>query len=50
MYKLREVFTVHIMNITTKALKFMSEDQFDVDKGPNMKIQFKRAFQMPIFR
>ena len=50
MYKLREVFTVLKMNIDTKASKFISEDQFDVRKGPNLKMQFKRAFQMPIFR
>ena len=43
MYKLREVFTVLKMNITTEASKFISEDQFDVRKCPNLKMQLKRA-------
>ena len=43
-YFLREVFTVLKMSITTKASKFMSKEQFDVKKGPNLKMQFKRAF------
>ena len=50
MYKLREVFTVLRMNIMTEASKFMSEDQFDVKKGPNLKMQFKHAFQMHVIR
>ena len=41
MYKLREFLK---MNVTTEASKFMSEDQFDVRKGPNLKMQFKHAF------
>ena len=49
MYKLREVFTVLKMNVMTEAVKVMSQDQFDVSKGPNLKMQFKRAFQRPIF-
>ena len=44
MYKLREVFTVLKMDIMTEASKLMSEDQFDVRKGPNLKMQFKHAF------
>ena len=44
MDNLREVFSVLKMNITTKASKFMSEDQFDVRKGQNLKMQFQRAF------
>ena len=44
MYKLREVFTALKMNIMTEASKLMSEDQFDVRKGPNLKMQFKHAF------
>ena len=43
MYELREVFTALKMNVMTEALKLMSEDQFDVRKGPNLKMQFKRA-------
>ena len=44
MYKLREVFTVSTLNITIEALKFMSEDQFDVRRGPNLKLQFLCTF------
>ena len=44
MYKLSEVFTNLKMNITTEASKFMCEDKVDVRKGPNLKMQFKRAF------
>ena len=44
MYKLRTVFTALKMNIMTEASKLMSEDQFDVRKGPNLKMQFKHAF------
>ena len=44
MYKLREVFTTLKMNIMTEASKLMSEDQFDVRKGPNLKMHFKHAF------
>ena len=44
MRKWRKVFTVLKINITTEARKLMSEDQFDVRKGPNLKMQFKRAF------
>ena len=44
MYQLREVFTALKMNIMAEALKLMSEDQFDVRKGPNLKMQFKHAF------
>ena len=43
-YKLREILTVLKMNITTEASKLMYEDQFDVRKGPNLKMQFKHAF------
>ena len=39
MYKLIEVFTVHKVNITTEASEIMSKDQFDVRKGPNLKIE-----------
>ena len=35
-YVLREVFTVLIMNVMTEAVKVMSQDQFDVSKGPNL--------------
>ena len=44
MDKLREVFTALTMNIMTEASKLMSEDQFNVRKGPNLKMQFKHAF------
>ena len=44
MYKLREVFTALKINTMTKASKLMSGDQFDVRKGPNLKMQFKHAF------
>ena len=44
MYKLRKVFIALKMNITTEASKLMNEDQFDVRKGPNLKMQFKHAF------
>ena len=44
LYKLREVFSNLKMNITTEASKFISVDQFDVGKGPNLKMQFKRAY------
>ena len=36
MYSL--VFTVLKMSITTEASKFMSKEQFDVRKDPNLKI------------
>ena len=41
MYNLREVFTILKRSITTEALKCMSKEQFDVRKGPNLKMQFK---------
>ena len=44
MYNLREVCTVFKMNITIEASKFMSDNQFNVRKGPHLKFQFKRAF------
>ena len=44
MYKLREVFTALKMNIMTEASKLMSEDQFDVRKGLNLKMHFIHAF------
>ena len=44
MFKLREVLSILKMNIMTEASKLMSEDQFDVRKGPNLKMQFKHAF------
>ena len=40
MYILREVFTVIKMNIMTEALKLMYEDEFDVRKSLNLKMQF----------
>ena len=49
MYNLREVFSVLKMSITTEASKFMSKEQFDVLKGPNLKMQFKRVFKGPYF-
>ena len=49
MYKLREVFTTFKMNIMTEASKLMSEDQFYVRRGPNLKMQFKHAFYGPYF-
>ena len=49
MYKLKEVFTFLKLNITTGASKFMSEDQFDVREGLNLKMQFKCAFICPYF-
>ena len=50
MYKLREVFTVFKMNSTIEALKLMSEDQFDVRRGPNLKLKSLRAFQRRVLR
>ena len=44
MYKLIEAFTVFKMNSTIEALMFMSQDQFDVRSGPNLKLQFLCAF------
>ena len=44
MCKLKKVFTGLKLTTMTEALKFMSEDQFDVRKGPNLKMQFKHAF------
>ena len=44
LYKLREVFTVFKMNVMTEASKLMFENQFDVRKGPHLKMQFKHAF------
>ena len=44
MYKLKEVFTALKMNIMAEASKLMSEDQFDVRKGPKLKMQLKHAF------
>ena len=38
MYKSREVYTTFEINITTEASKLMSESQFDVKKGSNLKI------------
>ena len=32
-----------------KASKFMSEDQFEVRKGPKLKMQFNCAFKSPYF-
>ena len=51
MYKLREVYTALKMNITTEASKLMSEDQFDVRKASNLKMQFKHVmhFKGPYF-
>ena len=46
MYNLREVFTVLKMSITTETSKCMSNEQFDVRKGPNLKMQFKRALRI----
>ena len=43
-YELREVFTAFKMNIMTEASNLMSKDQFDVRKGPDVKVQFKHAF------
>ena len=43
-YKLGEVLTALKMNIMTEASKLMSEDQFEVRKGPNLKMQLKHAF------
>ena len=42
LFKLREVFAVLKMNITTEASQLMSEDQFDVRGDLNLK--FKHAF------
>ena len=44
MCKLREVFTVLKMNITIEAIQSMSKGQLYTMKGPNMKVQFKRAY------
>ena len=49
MYKLREVFTALKINIMAEASKLMSEDQFNVRKGPNLKMQFKMHFKGPYF-
>ena len=45
MYKLRKVFAVLKMIIMTKTSEFMSEDQFDVGKVPNLKMEFYRVFK-----
>ena len=46
MYQLREVFTTLKMNIMTEASKLkMSEDQFDVRKSPNLKMQLNMYFK-----
>ena len=50
MYNLGEAFIVLKMSIMTEASKVMSKEQFDVRKGPNLKMQFKRAFLRPVFR
>ena len=42
-YTLREVFPTVKMNIMTEASKLMSEDQFDVRKGPNLKHAILKA-------
>ena len=47
--KLREVFAVFKINITIEASKFMSKDQFDVRKGPNLKLQLNMHFRCPYF-
>ena len=49
MYILIEALNVLRMNITTEASKVLPQDQFDVSQGPNSKMQFKRAFQRPVF-
>ena len=49
MYQLKEVFSSLEMNIMTEALKFMSEDQFDIRKGPNLKMQLNIHFKGPYF-
>ena len=36
MYNLKEVFTVLKMSFTTEVSKFMSKEQFEVRKGPNL--------------
>ena len=45
MYQLKEVFFSLEMNSITDSLKLMSEDQFDVRKGPNLKIQLNMHFK-----
>ena len=42
MCTLREVFTKFKMKIPSKASTFMSEDRFDVRKGPNLKMQVSK--------
>ena len=49
MYKLREVFTTLKIIIMTEASKLMSEDQFDVRKGQNLKMQLNMHFKDPYF-
>ena len=49
-YKLSEVFSAPKMKIMTEVSKLMSEDQFNVRKGPYLKMQSKHAFLRPVFR
>ena len=44
MYTLRDVFTSLNMKIPTEASTFMSEDRFDVRKGPNLKMHLNPYF------
>ena len=43
MSKCKNVFKAQKMNITTKAGKFKSTDQFDSRKGQNLKLQVQNA-------
>ena len=49
MYKLGEVFTTLKMIIMAEASKFNFEDQFDVRKGPTLKMQLNMHFKGPYF-
>ena len=44
MFNFERGLSVLKMIIMTEAKKIMAEDQFDVGKGPNLKMQFKHAF------
>ena len=49
MCTLKEVFTNFKMKIPSEASTFMSEDRFDVRKGPNLKIHLLMHLKGPYF-
>ena len=44
MSKYKQIFRALKLNITTKAVKLKSTDQFDSRRGQNFKMQFRGAF------